>query len=503
MKGLFNRRMRKRIMLLVILAAFVSVFAVYSPDVWLSRFAADKVSEFMGNRMTVNIGSISGGLFRDMVLKDVEFISGKGEKEKVFQLKRMEISYRMWWVLAEKAGIFPVGKHTLENVSVFFSDDNPFVRGHIKLHRSPGKIEVVGDVSPIVFGIEEKRGIKGSFTKRDDEKYDGELLWDGNLGVSGVLDPFGRSVELNVAPLDSKKGVVKIQGGIVEDGEVQIYSRIDKVNLFGTELIGDVWLSYKDDEMPVFSFRSESLIVNKRPFWNVSVGGRFSKVEKTVYLEEVKWGEGINLKGTVSTEEPYPVDLKLSMEHVELEEVRSMFTESDQPFSGKLEGEIEFSGPAQTAEVKGRLYIGGGVMGAMEFRSIFATLKGKLPVVEVVDSRVVQNGGLISIEGEMDFSRAAENKIFEKVVFDTDNKVAVWEDWQIAKEERDNVVEAKKDNLTITTAMEDSAALDAKGATDPMHKQLGIGYNLDTWNSLKFETKDDDNFLGLEHKMEF
>ncbi len=97
----------------------------------------------------------------------------------------------------------------------------------------------------------------------------------------------------------------------------------------------------------------------------------------------------------------------------------------------------------------------------------------------------------------------SENKAFEGVVFDTDNKVAVWEYWQISKEEKSGVVEARKDNLTISTSMEDDYVRPELGSEDYLKKDLGVKYKVDDSNSIKFESKDEDSFFGMEHSIEF
>jgi hypothetical protein len=103
----------------------------------------------------------------------------------------------------------------------------------------------------------------------------------------------------------------------------------------------------------------------------------------------------------------------------------------------------------------------------------------------------------------MDFSKLRENKVFEKVVFETDNKVAVWEEWQISKQEKDGQVEAAKDRVTVSTSLEDNGKQQGNNGKDPAQNELGMKYELDKSNSLKVEIDEKDDFLGLEHKIEF
>jgi len=502
MRQLFYLRARKRVLVLTVVLASLS-FVCFQRSHLVRHFAEDKVSEFMGQKLTVKIGEITGGMRRDMTLQNVTFISGKGEEGKVFTLERMEISYRIWKVFLEKLGFLRKGDSSLKYVGVYFSEENPFVRGFIKLHRYPDRIELIGHISLVLFGEETKRGVKGTFVKGDDGRYDCDMLWDGRIKIAGALAPSGREIELGFTPVEGKRGTVKLIGSIDENRKLSIYSRLDKVNVLGQEVIGDIWISYRDSEVPLFSIKAENLVVNKRPFWDFSAEGGFIAVDRTIFIKDMKWGEGFQLEGKIDTYDPYEVRIKMSLENVDIKEVAEMLGSRPGLFSGISDGEVDLQGPASIADVKGRLHIGEGVLGPMSFRSVSAALEGKLPVIRIVDSRVLKDGGQILVSGEMDFSRFRDNKVFEGVIFETDNKVAVWEEWQILKEENSHVVEATKDKVTISTSMEDENLHEESDTEESGQKEIGLKYKLDTSNSLKVEMDEDNDFLGVEHKIEF
>ena len=250
----------------------------------------------MGYRLNVQIGSVSGGIFRDMILQDVEFYNGENKQQgKVFRLERVEISYKLWQTLLEQMGLVPKEKNQLKYVGIYLSKNNPFLRGFVKLYSYPGKIELVGHVSPILFGDRQKRGIKGVFNRTPDGTYSCDIFWEGTLNILGEFDPEGRTIDLGFTPIKSKKGLIKIRGLIDENDELKIYSRIDKVNVLGNEIIGDINISYRDVDVPEFMFSAENLVVNKIPVWDFSAGGKFSKRDKTLFLDSFRWGEGLAL----------------------------------------------------------------------------------------------------------------------------------------------------------------------------------------------------------------
>jgi len=502
MRGIVYKNRKKRLLLIALALAVLCFFSFPHPH-WVKQFAEDKVMEFMGYRTTVKIGKVTGGIFRNMILQDVVFSSKRKGEGKVFCLERMEISYYLWRAVMEKFGFIFKGEYSLDSVDVYFSEENSFVRGFVKLYRYPDRVEIMGQVSPVLLGDDGKRSIKGVFLKLSDGRYDCDLLWDGRLKGTGMLDLAGRAIDLKVTPLLQKKGIMKISGSIDNKGRAQCYLRMDKVNVAGAEIIGNIWISYRDPEMPQFSVSAESLVVNKRPFWDFTAEGRFSPQEKMVFFDKVKWGRGVALTGNASTAAPYPVELKLIFKSVELEEMMEMLGGTNVVLTGMADMEVDLTGPVKTAAVKGRLFISEGVLQIAEFRSIFATLGGRLPVVKITDSRMVKDGGHIIVKGEIDFSRMEEGKAFDNMVFDTDNKVAAYDNWQITKEKRPHMVSARKDKVTLSTSLEEDGLQRKTSAEDLPRKELEFRYDLDASNSLKLNFEEEKDFWGVEHKIEF
>ncbi|MBU1084230.1 MAG: hypothetical protein KKG84_03950 [Candidatus Omnitrophica bacterium] len=492
-----NRKVRLLTLLMILSAAWA--FGSHQKH-FVKDLAEKKVSEFLGNKLAVKIGAINGGIFGDMVLGDVEFYAGS--KSKPFVVERVEVSYRLWDVVAERLKISNPSGNPVKNIAVYFSDDNAFIRGFIKFYKYPGKMEIFGHLSPLLFG-EGKKGIIGSLTRREDARYDCDLLWGGQLRITGIIDPTERKINLDLVPVTEKKGTMKIKGEINEKGQTETYYRLDKVNIAGSEVIGDIWLSYGTLGTPRFSARGENIVINKHPFWDIKAEGIILYKEKLFMLERFSFGDSMMLSGTAHMNPPYDTDMKFVMNDLDLAEIKTVFTDGNMPIAGTVKGEVGIKGPAISARVDGRIYVASGVIGALNFRSIFATLKGNFPVIEITDSRVIKDGGRITVDGKMDFSKMGEGKAFDGVTFETDNKVAVWETWQIEKEEDGNVVQASKDRFTLSTAIESEGKILEDYMTDQKQKEMGFSYKIDEQNSLKLEVDEETDFFGVEHKIQF
>ncbi|MFH1878474.1 MAG: hypothetical protein ABH883_06685 [Candidatus Omnitrophota bacterium] len=506
MRGYAYYRIKRSILFLLAVCAAGYAAACCYPG-WIRHYVENKVSEFLGNRLDVEIGDVSGGIFNNMILRDVAVISGQGREGKIFRLKRMEVSCHVWRIIAEKLGFNSDNKKpaALDYVGIYFSDNNPFARGFIKFYRDTEKIGVTGYVSPVLFDEERKSVIKGTLVKRPDGNYNCDFVWDGRNSIKGELYPLKKKAVLNYSPLllPGNTVTVKLEAVIDDEKGVQIYTRLDKADLFGMETIGDIWFSYRYSDIPLFSVRAENLMVNKRPFYGLDIKGGFIPGESVIFLDSAKWGTDFILSGKIGTAEPYPVQAKLSFTNVDLSDIAFMFGNKRGNIAGNAEGEMKIEGPFETSDLKGRLFVGEGFLGDLQFRSISASLKGKMPVIRIADSRVVKDKGQIYIDGEIDMSKFKSGHAFDDLAFATDNKVAVWEKWQISKEDGSQLVEASKDRVTISTLMEEDTPVKNAGTGESARKELGFKYKIDTNNSLKMEFDEENDFVGMEHKIEF
>ncbi|MFH1798100.1 MAG: hypothetical protein ABH844_01975 [Candidatus Omnitrophota bacterium] len=503
----------RKVRLLGIGAAVVSLYFVnlYSPR-FVEQVAEKMFAEFTNCHRGVEIGSITGGIFENIVFHDVAFpgvetrliVSPRGaENSAKVVLERVEVSYSLWDFVKERLNFFPKKKQFFYT-KIRFSRDNPFVNGEIALYIRAESVALKGKIKPL-FLSEHETEIKGLFLKLDNSpKYKGYVLFSGEWKIVGEIDFANQTAEIDLVPFSEAARVMKIHGRIDSKGTIEVHSRIDKLKIAGLEIIGDLKAVFKNSRIPKFSLNAENLVINKTPFLDFSVNGYISPRARTIFFDNAQLGEGIRLRGQIETDAPYPVDMKLSVKGVRVEELAHMFGENRGLISGSAEADIHMKGPLKKSFVKGRIYVGDGNLGSMKFRSIFAGIEGMFPVLRIVDSRVVKDGGSIKVSGEFDLNGISDKKVFEKIVFETDNKVAVWKGWQISKEKEPHLAEMKKERVTLlTTVVGNDASSVASGEEASLQREMGVKYKIDAVSSIKLEFEEEKDFLGIEHKIEF
>ena len=503
MRGLFYRQMRlKAFAALVLWAALLCVINSQS-NTWVKVLAEEKLSQFAGGNTVVRVEDVNGGVFRDMVLENVSFGPAGCAKKDNFTIERIELSYRLWRPVAERLGLTEKESALVRGISVYFSPKNPFVRGYVSLAVKGADFEVNGSITPVLAGVTEEAEVKGSFKKRDNGTYVCDILL-GDTRASGLLDPDKRSVELEVTPACAAAGCLKIKASVNGEKGADVYCRADKLTVSGREIIGDAWLSYRHAENPGFSLKAENLVVDKRPYWDLSAEGIFRKKDKTFEFKDVKIGDSLTVNGTAGVVDPYGSELKVMIKGLELAALAEMIGETKMPVKGLVRAELTLEGPLKSPFIKGRLSCGEGYIGNLRFRSIYGALAGKYPVIKVLDSRIVQQGGSMTVSKEADFSRPGGNK-FEALVFGTENAPAFFNRWQIFQGSDPGTVAASKDNVTLKASLREygsSGEVPSVG-TKQEQNEVGVKYKIDPCNSVKIESDENRDLIGVEHKIQF
>lgn len=496
--------MRRKSVAAVLLWA--ALFCVVNSQLhaWMRALAEEKLSQFAGGKMVVSVEDVNGGIFRDMVLENVSLGAAGAAKKNSFTIERIEISYRLWWPAAEKLGLAEKGITFVRAISVYFSPKNPFVRGFVSLTAKGGDVEVYGRITPAFMGAVEKAEIKGFFHKQDSGAYNCNVFLGSGTRVTGLLEPDKRSIELEVIPACATSGCLKIKASTNGEEKADIYFRADKITVFGREIIGDAWFSCDHAENPAFSLRVENLVVDKRPYWDLSAEGIFLKKDRTLEFRDAEIGDSLAFSGTVGVVDPYESELKVLINGLEMAAAANMVGETKMPVKGIVRAELTLEGPLKFPFIKGRLSCGEGFIGNLQFMSIYGALAGKYPVIKVLDSRIVQQGGSITVSGEADFSRPGGNK-FEGLVFGTENAPAFFSHWQIFQGSDPGTVAASKDNVTLKASLREygsAGEVPSVGAKQDQN-EVGVKYKIDSCNSVKLERDENRDLIGVEHKIQF
>ncbi|MDD5449459.1 MAG: translocation/assembly module TamB domain-containing protein [Candidatus Omnitrophica bacterium] len=346
---------------------------------------------------------------------------------------------------------------------------------------------------------------------------DGETLEISDFAITNPLDPksgFVLNGDINLSDKSGKfsaasmaengKGFIEIVGRITEKKALAVYAKLNHIDFFGNDLLSELDLSttfYKGpNEMVTGSLKTRNLVVNYKPFHDIDASWVLKK--KELFLTNFSLGDAYRLFGKLKLASPYDLDLNLSINNADLADwLVFSRAEEKEGFAGLISGKIKIKGPLQEPVTEGNINVEEGNINDIKFSAINFNLRGRGPLFTIADSRLIKEGGVLFISGEVDLRKIGKRNIFENVKIETDHKVIVWEGWDITKSTSE--IKAEK-SLGEDFGVNFKTYVNA-GETNEERKEseIGLDYKIKKDENINIKMKTDSAFVGIEHKIKF
>jgi hypothetical protein len=332
------------------------------------------------------------------------------------------------------------------------------------------------------------------------------FMVSGNINISNssgtfLVEPKSKALakEADLTP----PGYIKMVTSYLKGKGLSVHAKISHLNFFGHDILSEVNLSSglhkPSDSHQILkgSLKTQNLIVDYKPFKEIEL--KWIVKNRELFINDFCLGDTYRMSGKVRLSTPYYADLALSINNAELTD---WFSSS----SGTVNGKIKMEGPLKALSTDGRINIMEGNINDVRFNAVNFNLKGKGPILTVSDSRILKEGGFLYMDGEVDLRKFGRRNILEDVKITTDQKVIVWEGWDITKSTSE--IMAKKgisDNvdLNFKTYMTVGDKTGAMDEDDDKKSEIGLDYKIKKDDSINVRMKEDSAFVGVEHKMKF
>ena len=332
-------------------------------------------------------------------------------------------------------------------------------------------------------------------------------LGEGLKIEDGCVDFKNRGFEFSISPQKEGSGKAKL-GGNFREPVIALYGTLKHWPVGAVDLSTDVKFDAELKEksevlMLTGTLNTTNTIINYRPAAELSA--QFTVRKKAVEILGLKWGKTFRLVGKVNLEAPNDLEIIALLDGTKLEDLMSFWGESvKNVVSGTVKGRLEIDGPLDTCVSRGHITARGGHIGDVYYENAVIHLTGKGPMVTVGDSRIYRETGYLLLNGELDFSQLGKRNIFEDIVIKTDDQSIVWEGWDISKETVTDTVNLKK---RIGEELEIGFVAPVE-PTDELKEEEPEGafemrYKLKESDSLKMQIRQEEEFLGVEHKIKF
>ena len=337
---------------------------------------------------------------------------------------------------------------------------------------------------------------------------------EGNLEVPFFSSRFGGEGFIREdggieAVFKPRNGEVNLKGKY-EKGNLDLLLSLKHLLLLDHDLVGDINIRHSVspsgsfDEGPAEPLIKGRIsicaaIVDYKPFKDMELLYNVN-FEKPSLLIDAFVKKGYRLSGDIGLAFPYPVDLLFKVDAADMADL-NLFVESrrKRDMGGKFSGSIKINGPIDAPNLKGALRARkGSIENFVEYETINVSIDGRYPVVFFNNSEIISKDGYrYTLEGRLDFSRV--NILKEAKLVSEEGKI-VWGGWMVAKGKEESRLELKKElgdglSVGIKTPVGEEETEDKN--------EVEIEYKVKKRESIKVKLKEDEEFIGVEHKEKF
>ena len=479
-------RLRRRY-LTVLVILLVTTLVVFAEDrlqamvPQIAVLAEARLQDILKGGREVSVGSIRGGILRDLELGDIEIKSRAASIPfPTLKIDKINTGFRVWDALLRGRAGQRLSRSN-PYIDVKISSGNSWLSGLVRLEGSVDDARVRGALS--VFDRKINFNGRGMLT--------GDKVVVADMTVRDAVVPYG---EIDL-------------GGQTFAANM----KLNHASIRGADVIGDVSFKgrYWKEALSSGGFSIEAdaqirnLIINQRPFDDIRLSFRIeNKVLKIISCE---MGRSIKIKGSAALKGPaYPIEMEILADNLNITHTLSSLRAPDiKVISGVMNARVSLKGRAIRPNLKCRLDIRKGNIGDIYFNSLNADLSGIGSAIRIEDSRINTDKGHLAMVGDLDLKDIGRQNIFADVRILTYDRNVVMDGWDIVQEGTGANVAAIKDvsdtvNVGFRTSVNDEK-LDPRDRTS----QFELGYKMFESDMVNLRLDGESEFVGVEHKEKF
>lgn len=363
----------------------------------------------------------------------------------------------------------------------------------------------------------------GAFNFKGDRKLDfsGKLLFEqSGLNFKDFLVNNRHILNANVN-FSKKDGYLTLEDenkNNILEATLSLYSdfsflnqiKLNHITLLGHDILTNIIVmgNWPSEEAKTFSgyLASSGTIIDYAPANELEVILKITG--KTFTLDSFKLGDSYTLSGSAGLSYPYPLDLDLTVTRGQVSDL-FIFAKNKKEtiLGGRFDGQIKLRGTLPNdLELNGHLEGHNGNIGTLKYETANINLKGSGLVIYVDGSRIFrpEEGKYLTLDGFIDLAKLGSGNPLQNLKISSDEKTIIWHEWDITKKPEETKLSFQKDvgsefkvgfDTFINDETENSLKKDKSG--------VEVQYNLSQNQSIKLKLKENEEIVGVEHKIEF
>lgn len=222
---------------------------------------------------------------------------------------------------------------------------------------------------------------------------------------------------------------------------------------------------------------------------------------------------GIRVEGSLAFPEGPEMKLRLQAEDYPLSNWAPFLKIDRQtPLPTRADFDLRFRGSPWAPAVAADVRIYEGWISGNKFKALDLHLDGIYPSFRLSDSRILMpdNSVMRFADTNLEVSQVFSEKILKRLVAEAQQDTVVWGTWEFTRAQSH---EKEEDDFLMQKSLGKYAKLefrkygepekDERDPSDPRKMEAALVYKLKSNDSLKVGLRDDERFVGVEHKMSF
>ena len=238
----------------------------------------------------------------------------------------------------------------------------------------------------------------------------------------------------------------------------------------------------------------------------------FKRTPDKLKIESTDFLGGFNLLASIDLQHDDEASLLLRTKQYPLANFGPfLHTGVKAPLEGALDLEARVKGQLDAPHLEAYATITGGRSGANKYQSLNLYVEGVYPSLRLSDSRILFEDGKMMrfADQNVEFAELFDESIYKEWISGSDQETVVLGNWEFHRPaEEDEKQEfslqrffGKHASVNVKKAnVADESRLDSPEKNDT---QVGFEYRLKGKDTLKFEAREDERFVGVERKMSF
>jgi hypothetical protein len=313
----------------------------------------------------------------------------------------------------------------------------------------------------------------------------------------------GRKISSSSRILEHPSRII-LTGDFSRPNHLNIKLSLEHLRVLNNDLLSNIFLENEfvaQENLMQGKIYSSGTVLNYQPL--PEFNGFYKISGTTLRISSFKWA-GFLLSGLINLDPELRGNLLMLINNFNLGNfVRIYYPQWDS--WGLLQGRLALDINASQILSRGEFGFSEGLIGTFKFRGGRINIEGENSLLRLKDSRIYQENGYLDLSGEADLKRLGKPDFGKKLMMSQNSKDNMdWQGWNISRRpDREGVAFDKEIDEKLSVGFKAYMNNEVNIGNRDNPNEMDLEYRLKEDKRLKIRLKDNEELLGVEHKVKF